>query len=91
MIFLTLSDLFVDSGVINFGSPIIFGFILLIAMIFVMMFLNMPLGFMLLGGGLILVYLSTLDSSFNIILAIFGIVTAVMLTLAFWKLFQHGD
>ena len=91
MIVLTLSDLFVDSGVLNFGSPIIFGFILLIAVIFIMMFLNMPLGFMILGGGLISVYLSTLDSSFKIILAVFGVVTAVMIVMFFWKMFQSGD
>lgn len=91
MIFLTLSDIFTDTGVQLFGSPVIFGLILLVVLAFFMLILNMPVGFLIMATGLVIVYLSRDSSSFNIILGIFGIVVASMIAMLFWKMFQSGD
>lgn len=91
MIFLTLSDIFTDTGVQLFGSPVIFGLILLVLIAFFMLILNMPVGFIVMAGMLVIVYLSIGSSAFNIILGIFGIVVAAMIVSFFWKMFQSGD
>jgi hypothetical protein len=91
MIFLTLSEIFTDTGVQLFGSPVVFGLILLIAIAFLMLVFNMPVGFLLMAGGLVVVYLSRDSSSFNIILGIFGVIVAGMIAMFFWKMFQSGD
>lgn len=91
MIFLTLSEIFTDTGVHLFGSPVVFGLILLIAIAFLMLVFNMPVGFLLMAGGLVVVYLSRDSSSFNIILGIFGVIVAGMIAMFFWKMFQSGD
>ena len=91
MIFLTLSEIFTDTGVQLFGSPVVFSLILLIAIAFLMLVFNMPVGFLLMAGGLVVVYLSRDSSSFNIILGIFGVIVAGMIAMFFWKMFQSGD
>lgn len=88
---MTLSDLFVSGGMQTFGDPFVFGMVLLVAFIFIMLLLNMPVGFMLIGCGLITLVLAQIDSSFNIILSIFGVICAVTIVLFFWKMFQSGD
>ena len=91
MIYLTLSEIFTDTGVQLFGSPVMFGLILLVALAFFMLLFNMPVGFLILASGLVVVYLSRSSSSFNIILGIFGVIVAGMIVMFFWKMFQSGD
>jgi hypothetical protein len=56
-----------------------------------MLVFNMPVGFLLMAGGLVVVYLSRDSSGFNIILGIFGVIVAGMIAMFFWKIFQSGD
>lgn len=86
----TISDLFLDLGAGIAGSTDVYGFIIIIAIMFLLLMLNMPYPMVMISMGLLITALSLWGGIFSSLLAIVGTIFGAILGIFIWAISNKG-